>query len=174
MNSFNNVFGTVEMNTRVEFDEKTLVIKDTFLRKDTYGITSMLPNQNISVWMAPLPTEIPRTHEHIIIPSLAFSHQPSPWPDPHLKKEKSTSHVHYPHYLFLSRPTRGTTLLKKNLRKNGKMYWRSFQSSQITPRSLQQSLSLIYPLPTQAPPPPPITALPSSPSPLTTISHVRP
>ena len=73
MNSFNNVFGTVEMNTRVEFDEKTLVIKDTFLRKDTYGITSMLPNQNISVWMAPLPTEIPRTHEHIIIPSLLFS-----------------------------------------------------------------------------------------------------
>ena len=90
MNSFNNVFGTVEMNTRVEFDEKTLVIKDTFLRKDTYGITSMLPNQNISVWMAPLPTEIPRTHEHIIIPSLLFSHHPRPpsSPTPTKKKKK--------------------------------------------------------------------------------------
>ena len=65
----------VEMIERVEFDEKTLMVKDTFLRKDSYGITSILPSQNISIWMAPLLTETPGTHQHITTPSLVFSHQ---------------------------------------------------------------------------------------------------
>ena len=77
------------MIKRVESDEKTLTVEDTFLRKDTYGITSMLPNQNISIWMAPLPTETPRTHQHITTPSLVFSHQP--WHSPHVWKTINSS-----------------------------------------------------------------------------------
>ena len=41
MDSFNNVLGMVEMIERVEFDVKTLMVKDTFLRKDPYGVTSI-------------------------------------------------------------------------------------------------------------------------------------
>ena len=68
------------------------------LRKNTYGITSMSPNQNISIWMAPLPREIPGTHLHIFTPSLIyltnediddmdlcdFTHDTSPTPAPPL------------------------------------------------------------------------------------------
>ena len=100
------------------------------LRKDTYGITSMLPNQNISIWMTPLPTKTPGTHQNFTTPSLVFSHQPQHPPN------KTTGHIRYRHYLFLSRSTRATTLLKKNSRKNGKLYGRSSQSSQITPKNL--------------------------------------
>ena len=70
------------MIKRVEFDEKTLMVKDTFLRKDSYGITSMLLNQNISIWMAPLPIETTRTHQYIMTPSLVFSHEPRHTPLP--------------------------------------------------------------------------------------------
>ena len=35
------------------------------LRRNTYGITSVSPNQNISIRMALLPTEISGTHPHI-------------------------------------------------------------------------------------------------------------
>ena len=70
------------MIKRVEFDEKALMVKDTFLRKDSYGITTMLSNQNISFWMAPLPIETTRTHQHTALPSLVFSHQPRHTPLP--------------------------------------------------------------------------------------------
>ena len=40
--------------------------------KHTYRITSMSPNQNIAIWMAPLPSEIPGTHLHIFTPSLVY------------------------------------------------------------------------------------------------------
>ena len=82
MNSFNNILGTVEIIKRVEFDEKVHMVKDTFLRKDSYGITSMLPNQNISICMAPLPIETTRTHQHITTPSLVFGQQPQHTPLP--------------------------------------------------------------------------------------------
>ena len=42
------------------------------LRRNTYGITSMLPNQNISILMASLPTEFSGTHSHIITTSPLF------------------------------------------------------------------------------------------------------
>ena len=100
---------------------------------------------------------------------------PAPPPPPPKKTKKTTTvHIRYPHYHFLSRSTREAILLKKNSRKYGKLYGRSSQSSQITPASLQQSLSLTAPLPTQAPPPPPITALPSSPSPPSAMPIPKP
>ena len=67
--------------------KKTFMVKDTFPRRDIYGIISMLPNQNISIWMAPLPTETPVTYQHITTPSLVFSHQP--WHHPPKKKHRS-------------------------------------------------------------------------------------
>ena len=42
------------------------------LRKDTCGITSILPNRNISIWVVPLPTETPDTYQHYTTP-LVFS-----------------------------------------------------------------------------------------------------
>ena len=74
----------------------------------------------------------------------------------------------HPHYLVLSMPTRGTSLLKKKSIKTEKLYGRSSQNSRITPGSLQQSLSL-----TKAPPPPLITYKTSLVT-LTTISHAHP
>ena len=74
-------------------------------------------------------------------------------------------------------PTRGTILLKKKSIKNEKLYGRPSQSSQITPGSLQQSLSLTPPphyphkhllyhsLHTALP------SLPSPPSPMLTPNH---
>ena len=47
------------------------------------------------------------------------------------------------------------------MKKNGRLYGRSYQSSQITPGSLQQSLLLTPPIPAQAPPQTHITASPS-------------
>ena len=75
-------------------------------------------------------------------------------------------------------PTRGTILLKTKSIKNEKLYGRPSQSSQITPGSLQQSLSLTTPPPhyphkhllyhslhTARP------SLPSPPSPMLTPNH---
>ena len=42
------------------------------LRKNTYGITSILPNRYISIWMARLPAETLETHQHITNPSTVF------------------------------------------------------------------------------------------------------
>ena len=39
----------VEMIKRVNFDEKTLIVKDNFVRKDIYGITLMLVSQNFFI-----------------------------------------------------------------------------------------------------------------------------
>ena len=49
MNYFSNVLSMVEMIKRVNFDEKTLIVKDNFVRKDIYGITLMLVSQNFSI-----------------------------------------------------------------------------------------------------------------------------
>ena len=43
------------------------------LRKNTYGTTSMAPNQNVSIWMALPPTETHGAHQLIMTPSLVFT-----------------------------------------------------------------------------------------------------
>ena len=75
---------------------------------------------------------------------------------------RPTPQNHYLAYLFISRPSRETTLLDS--KKNGKLCGRPSQSSRITPGSLQQSFSLTPPLTTQAPPLTYIAAPPSLPS----------
>ena len=78
------------------------------LRKNTYGITSILPNRNISIWMACLPAEILETHQHITNPSNVFipqsrkllkrsskSSPPMQQPQPHNQLERNHPLLHW-------------------------------------------------------------------------------
>ena len=42
-------------------------------KENTYGVTPILPKENISFRMVPLPTETHGTHQHITIPSRVFN-----------------------------------------------------------------------------------------------------
>ena len=80
------------------------------------------------------------------------------------KIPKSTPMAISATWTYVTSPTihqlpRHQPFLRRNLKKNGKLYGRSSQSSQITPGILEKSLSPTSPLPTQATSPP-ITALP--------------
>ena len=108
----------------------------------------MSPNQNISIWMAPLPTEIPGTHLHITTPYPFFTIQE---PSTTTKVTEETSKVninevntnediggmdfcHFTHDITYP----GTTSYWEGIwKKNGKLYGRSSQSSQIIPTILQ-------------------------------------
>ena len=86
----------------------------------------MLPNQNISIWMAPLPTATPETHQYITTPFLVSSHQlQHPTPSAPPPKKKHQSHT-LPPLPFSFRSTRGTTLLKKKFEKEWETVWEVF------------------------------------------------
>ena len=67
---FNQLSSTNQAPNQAEISENSAIPS---LRKNTYGITLILPNQNISIWMAPLPTETPGTHQHITTSSPVFN-----------------------------------------------------------------------------------------------------
>ena len=46
------------------------------LIKNTYGMTSILPNQNASICMVPLLVKTPETHQHITTSIVIYVHDP--------------------------------------------------------------------------------------------------
>ena len=120
------------MVRRVEFDEKNTYRKRHFSKKRDLMILLRCYLIKISPfgWL-PYPLQ-PLEHINISLPLPLFlvtnSSTPPPLPQP--PKKKHQSHT-LPPLPFSFRSTRGTTLLKKNSRKNGKLYGRSSQSSRI-------------------------------------------
>ena len=120
------------MVRRVEFDEKNTYRKRHFSKKRDLMILLRCYLIKISPfgWL-PYPLQ-PLKHISISLPPSLFlvtnSSTPPPLPHP---QRKNTSHIHYPHYLFLSGQPEVQPYWKKNSRKNGKLYGRSSQSSRI-------------------------------------------
>ena len=118
------------------------------LRRNTYGITSMSPNQNISIWMALLPTEMSCTHPHVTTPfPFFYSFRNLPQPQKLLQKilksmpsntNDDIGDMDLCHFTHDTSTTPAPPLIKKEFeKKNWKLYGRSSQSSQVTPGILQ-------------------------------------
>ena len=132
----------------------------------------MSPNLNTSIWMTSPPTKHPGTLVHINLsqPPPSFSFLQEPFTIPKLTEDNfqfdtkdDINRMDLCNSPMTHHQLRQPLSLGKNLRKNGELYGRSSQSSQINPGNLQQSLSLPPRFPTKASLPPVITAVSLSP-----------
>ena len=119
----------------------------------------MSPNQNISIWMAPLPTEIPGTQQHISTPKPGTSyHQSHPLPP----------------LTFHLQANQRDNLIEEKFEKEWKTVREVFPEFSDNPRELATIALTNLSTTPQAPPPRPITALPLLPSPQSPTSNPKP
>ena len=142
----------------------------------------MFPNQNIYIWMALLPTEFPGTYSHIMTTSPLFflilqksstavktAAENSKVYALEVNTNDDISDMELCHFTHITPTTPAPTLTEKEREKELEAVWEVFPEFSDNLRDPAIVPLAYIPLPTQAPPPP-ITALPPSPTSSVTLS----